>query len=616
MKKLLFTVALAALLPIAGRSTELTDGKSRNIVYIHGVKYHLHTVRGGETLADVARTYGVSVERIQQVNPSAADGLREEQTLKIPVSEAMSETSKPLTVKEEKRLKKSFLKHEVAQGETLYAISRRYHISVETLLEDNPEADPQHLAIGQELLIRKTEVGRTDDDTARAEMAEYGERLNDATVGEEFRYHVVQPKETIYGLSRLYGLSEEEFVALNGLEEGLKAGAIVKVPNPDFRSRAELAEEVFSTPEEPDTLAAAPVEEVVFHALRPSETLRTALLLPLTSEGRPNKNFTAFYQGFLLGLEDVKRSGYSVDLHLYDTQRNTERLALLLEEEPLREAHLIVGPIYADGIEPILHHAEQAGVPMVSPLADFSHLESDVLFQMAPTDEHKYDKLQPLLADPEYAITLIRTKNNDKEFEAEILEQLRGRTYRYHDYESVQGVENAERSDLTPLLQQHGKHLFFVLPDNEVDVDRILASLASAQTNLQARSLGSAEYMVVGSTRWNRYTNIDRTTFFKNRVILFSLLHAKRDSEAVKIFDSRYIRAFGTLPTLYAYRGYETAVIFCRGMFSEIEYDMEGRRYRPLQSTYTFRQEEGSRTHINQEWTRVNYNANFTITLE
>ena len=43
--------------------------------------------------------------------------------------------------------------------------------------------------------------------------------------------------------------------------------------------------------------------------------------------------------------------------------------------------------------------------------------------------------------------------------------------------------------------------------------------------------------------------------FFKDRVIFLTTYHAKRDTDAVRAFDGAYIRAFGTLPTLYSYRG-------------------------------------------------------------
>lgn len=104
--------------------------------------------------------------------------------------------------------------------------------------------------------------------------------------------------------------------------------------------------------------------------------------------------------------------------------------------------------------------------------------------------------------------------------------------------------------------------------------------------------------------------------FFKNRVIFFSTYHAKRDSETVRAFDDAYIRSFGALPTLFSYRGYDTAMIFAPAMYGDIEYDLEDRRYTPLQTTYRFGQNEGRENHLNRNWTRVNYNSDFTITIE
>ena len=100
------------------------------------------------------------------------------------------------------------------------------------------------------------------------------------------------------------------------------------------------------------------------------------------------------------------------------------------------------------------------------------------------------------------------------------------------------------------------------MADSEIDVDRILAGIASADTNLKARGRTVPRFVVLGNARWNRYNNIDRTMFFKNHVIFSSTYHAKRDAQIVRDFDSAYIRAFGTLPTLYAYRGYDAAMIF------------------------------------------------------
>ena len=97
---------------------------------------------------------------------------------------------------------------------------------------------------------------------------------------------------------------------------------------------------------------------------------------------------------------------------------------------------------------------------------------------------------------------------------------------------------------------------------------------------------------------------------------MISTYHAKRDSEVVRDFDSRYIETYGMLPSLYSYRGYDAAMIFVAGMRSDIEYRMLDKRYAPLQTEYKFRQTGEGGRYVNQEWMRVNYNSNYTITLE
>ena len=158
--------------------------------------------------------------------------------------------------------------------------------------------------------------------------------------------------------------------------------------------------------------------------------------------------------------------------------------------------------------------------------------------------------------------------------------------------------------------------MFIVLANNETDVDRILGTLASAKVAITERSESCADYVVLGTSRWSRFNNIDHTSYFNNNVVMISTYHAKRDSALVREFDSRYIESYKMLPSLYAYRGYDTAMIFCSGMRSDIEYKMLDKRYTPLQTGYKFFQTELGGKYINREWVRINYNNNYSITLE
>lgn len=587
-------------------------GKSATIVYINGAKYYIHTVQAGETLYGLSKTYGVGEKVILENNPSIARGLKTAENIKIPF---VADVPEP---KSDKKLRKTFDFHFVSKGETLYAISRQYEIPVKTLLEDNPNLDPLHMRLGERILIRRKQIGSEDEAGTKEQWEEYRQSLN--SVAEEgTAYHIVHPGETFYSLSRRFGITEAEFSALNGglKPADLKAGAMVKIPAPEAGQIPEGADSLQRQDSVPET--GQQVVQIDFRALRAGDPLDVALLLPLATGGEPNGNYLEFYQGFLLGLDSVKlKYGRSVNVDLYNTARDTARIREIVESDAFRKADLIVGPVYEEGLYPVIRFAEEKKIPVVSPLANIEGMNSDVLFQLAPDPAHKYDKVADLVG-PGKRVTLIATASTDREFEREMLALLEGRQYEryvFHNARSASGSGGNSPSDLTPLLENKDDNVFIILSDDEVEVDRILAALASADTNLTSRGRTAPRFTVLGNVRWNRYNNIDRTMFFKDRVVFISTYHAKRDAQAVTAFDSAYIRAFGTLPTLYSYRGYDSALIFAPAMYGEIEYDLEGRSYTPLQTTYRFGQPAGRSNHVNGNWTRVDYNKNFTITIQ
>ena len=586
-------------------------GKSATIVYINGAKYYIHTVQAGETLYGLSKTYGVGEKVILESNPSIARGLKAAENIKIPFVSDVPE------LKSDKKLRKTFDFHFVSKGETLYAISRQYEIPVKTMLDDNPNLDPLHMRLGERILIRRKQIGSEDEAGTQEQWEEYRQSLN-SVADAGTAYHIVRPGETFYSLSRRFGITEAELGALNdGLKPAdLKAGAMIKIPQPDGTVTAEAAD---SLRQESAVTKERQAVSVEFRALRRSEPLRVALLLPVATGGEANGNYLEFYQGFLLGLDSVKiRQGISVDVHLYNTARDTARIREIVErDEAFRQANLIVGPVYEEGLTPVIRFAEEREVPVVSPLAHIADHNSDVLFQLAPDPAHKYEKAGDLVGGDKH-VTLICTASTDKEFEREILTLLGDSEYsRYtYKYEHPSARSANSPSDLTPLLENGQDNLFVILSNNGVEVERILADLASADTSITSRGRTVPRFSVLGNPRWNRFGGIDRAFYFKDRVVFFSTYHAKRDSEVVKAFDSAYVRAFGALPTLYSYRGYDTAVIFAPAMYGDIEYDLEDRRYAPLQTVYRFGQGEGSQNHVNRNWMRVNYNSDFTITIE
>lgn len=621
-------------------------GREQTIVYINGAKYYVHTVKAGETLYSLSKMYGVEQNVITTHNPSAADGLKLDQTLKIPVKQEQ--------IVEKKRKKRDFEYHTIAAGETLYSISKRYGVSIDTILEDNSGIDPAHISIGTRLYIRRSEMGRTPEKQVQSEWEEYKNNLNSVTT-DGHTYYIVQGGDTLYSLCKRFGTDEQTLRSLNDLKEGLKAGALIKVPTGNTPLQT-------TTPSEPSALKrenrevhnslteiAEPKVDTLtlsednshprigFTPLHKNQTLKIALMLPMTRNGVANNSFTDFYRGFLLGLEQVKSNGRQVELTLYDTDVTPEGATAIVENEfSINPPRMIVGPVYENQLAAVANYCVNGErVPIISPLAVVSNPSnlSPGLFQMAPSPKYKYDKVKDLFAE-DRNVTLIYSENIDTEFEREILEQLKGRTYTTHKYEyehpsiiearekerqklREKGVEVPDEpispSDMSPLLQQEGNNTFVVLANTETETDRILTAIASANISLRAKTGKVAQFAVFGNPKWNRYNNIDRSILFQDNVVMLSSYNARRDNEQVYEFDRRFITEFGSLPTLFAYRGYDTAVIFGNELFND-DYNgqLSDKRYTPLMTPYKFTYEEG----VNSEWVRINYHKNYTITTE
>ncbi|MFI3265133.1 MAG: LysM peptidoglycan-binding domain-containing protein [Rikenellaceae bacterium] len=610
MKRLTFT----CLLTFCIVAMALAVTKSQVVVYINGQRYYIHTVESKETIYSIAKTYGVSEQTIIDLNSSE---LKAGENIKIPYE----------TTESEKKEKKSaiqslitFSKHKVKKGETLYSISRQYEISIETIMEDNPTVDPIALPEGHRLLIRKKAVGRTSEKVNQAEWKEYQADLNLTTEADGYQYHIVQHGETIYSLAKQGGVSESEFIELNSLNDGLKAGSIVKIPVKLSASIDEDDDDIYAEEDEIEI----EVEHIQLRSLRYNEKLKIALFLPLSIDGKANRQFADFYKGFEMGLAKVQEVwGRNIEVTLYNTERKLETVEQILQSEEFRGTNLIVGPVYEELLSPVIRYAEITHTPVVSPLASLKESRSNILFQMAPPAESRFEKVEQMLDNTKH-VTLIYTDQTDTQFEENIMAIMGDRPYDKHIYvyehpnvvaEKVAN-EEASTGDLSPFINNDKDNTIVVMASNETDVDRILSALSSAQINIVARGGRAPRYEVLGNSEWSRYKNIDRTIMFKNNVTLISSYQAKRDNEVVRKFDSDYIERHDAMPSLYTYRGFDTAMIFGEGIYSDMDYNLEGRSFTPLQSPYRFKVDPHTGIHTNIEWIRVNYKNNYTIIIE
>ena len=532
---------------------------AQEIIVIGGAKYAIHDVVKGETLYSLARRYGVTIDDIKGANDVLADGLKAGQRIKIPVE-----------VKEQPAM--DITTHKVAKRETLYSLAKKYGVTVEALQKANPEVK-KGLKVGQLLTI---------------------------------------PPQT-------------PTVQSNGTSTA------------DLTTASTQTESVKSTGEVSATeQSVASTEQVSFRTLKQGDRAEVALLLPLGSEERPSQNYLDFYRGFLVGLDSVRMAGHSVNLSLYNTAHDYNRVTEIISSGVLEKSDLIVGPVYEDELIPVATALQGKQIPIVSPLANLTQTANNSIFQMSPTPSSKLDKVRGMF-DGSKRVVIISAESIDKEFDAEVRSMLRDTSYvveHKYIYEHPSIIEKREKerekmraeglevdetpspSDMSPLLRGEEPTVVVITADNEIEVDRILAAIASANIALTARSQRVVPFVVYGNNRWNRYRNIDRAILFTNNVTMLSTYHARRSESKIKAFDRGYVEEFGALPSLYAYRGYDTAVLFVKALYGAMETGLEGVHSVPLLTPYIFETNEKTGVRINNQWVKVNYNSNFTVTTE
>lgn len=115
--------------------------------------------------------------------------------------------------------------HTVAKGDNPYNISKKYGMTTDELLKLNPKVKDGKIAIGDVLVVSKTAT------TTKQVTAEPVKAVSPKKVSKELGKIVLQPKQTIYGITKQYQISEAELRQLNPeLDSHMKIGDEVTLP--------------------------------------------------------------------------------------------------------------------------------------------------------------------------------------------------------------------------------------------------------------------------------------------------------------------------------------------------------------------------------------------------
>lgn len=220
--------------------------------------------------------------------------------------------------------------------------------------------------------------------------------------------HTVQAQETVYSISRKYGVSEEEIYKLNeGSQLGIRIGQQLRIPTakpttPDVKAPVQVAQSGTHIVAKGETLYSIShqyglsLSELL--ALNPSITgsqitegevlivkegakgqtpkrnpldgteehvVRVGIILPIAQTGQP-KRYLNFYEGMILAVEQMQRQGINMILQVEGAKDN-QALRSLINTGFAKDCDLLIGGDSEQSVSLLADYAAQRNMIYVSP---------------------------------------------------------------------------------------------------------------------------------------------------------------------------------------------------------------------------------------------------------
>lgn len=562
-----------------------------------------HTVEKGQGIYSIARMYGVAESEIISLNPGSESVIRVGQMLRIP-----------------KRKSDGLNFHTILSGETVYSLTRANRITEKDLYQANPGLEENGLKAGQTIVIpAPTVVEETQQKNDGDPVAAAREREKKSQYQ---AIHIVAKKETIYRISKKYGISQAEFLAANPQYRysKLQVGSTVVIPYPEGKKGN-------SHTEEPTVIEPNPQEPVAETTPAPTKTdllvsgnvrsvsvpriIEAALLMPFELDG-PNRQeqreMVEFYQGVLLAIDDMKRDGISVNLHVYDTGNESKSIVPILQNEKMKEMHVIFGPRHDNHINAVAEFSRENHIPLVLPInsnvdAVYSNpyvyqLNTPQSYQIADVCDNFFKEFR------KPKLIILGTGGETRNMFLDQLKQELGA--KGHPYVTVDAtsINNSLTERLSTELDSERQNIF-IISNNDVGKLSGLLPILQLVTRGKAREV---ETHLFGYPEYQMYASNHIEEFFEIDTWFYSWFYTNNQLPEAIRFNSDFRKAFGrqmmaSYPSFASY-GYDMAEFFLKAVSrygTEFSSHLDRINVKPVQMGFKFQRASNWGGFINRK---------------
>lgn len=565
--------------------------------------YFLHTITKGQSLYSIASMYNVTTGDIVKMNPGSEEKIKAGETLKIPQKGVGAE--QPLF-------------HTIQPGETLYKLTQRYGVTAQRICQANPGLSAENFRIGQVIAIpAKTEtnqkvVVQKEEKPAISTTTSTPLKPNCRDM------HKVERKETIFSISRLYGISEAELIAANPelRTEKLKKGKFLCIPYAK-ETKNEVQNNVPAIVPTDDQLFDESKKEV-----RRISTIKAAVMLPFMADGSGNRDEQArmveYYEGFLMAVDSLKEKGVSVDLHTYDTRNNASSIKSILEKSELKGMDIIFGPAYPDQVKPVADFAKKNNIRLVIPFTSKGNevFSNPAIYQINTPQSYLYSEVY------EHFIRKFTTANvvfldaadgdKDKvEFVKGLKEELKNKRIPFTELKGDNITPESLKSAMNRILD----NVFIPTSGTNVALIKLLPQLI-----VTSRDNPDYRMQLFGYPEWQTYTNDHLASFYELDTYFYSSFYTNNLFPAAVQFSSAYRKWYSkdminSFPK-YGMLGFDTGYFFLKGLSqygNNLEDKLNKVSVTPIQTGFKFERVNNWGGFINRKVFFVHFTKDFEL---
>lgn len=601
MKKIVLFILFAVFF------TAISDAQTpaHEKITTNGQTFYKYKVKSGEGLLAISRTFNVTVDDILKHNPIAGSRLKNGQELLIPIWEGLTASTVSATLTQTGQQppidQSRFFRHTTARGETLYGIAQMYNTSVDEIIRYNSGLT-ENIAEGQVIVVPQ--------------------QRSLSSTRENYCYHTILPKETLYSVSRTYSLKPEDLIAANtGLSvETFQIGKTIRIPLHQMRAdfipyeqntqnvthKVKRGETLYSISQaynvsvesvkkanpilveglKTDMELIVPVKvtrldenvhmrEIEANRLlglsdemRKTDVIRVGLLLPfLDKSGGQHLRLQEYYEGFLLAVDKMKKEGANIEMYVFEVGSRAKLESLLgtLEMESL---HLLIGGMTDDQISLISDFSKKHNIKYIIP---FSSKNSEVqnnnhIFQVNSPQSYFYSKASEVFMETFKNANVIIVNDRGRSDKAEFLSTLKADLKRRNIcYQELSLTLNLS-ADMLPLLQNDGENVIVPSTGDSGSLREIIAALTQVHQDRQGIIT-----RLFGYPEWQTYDTEMKKLFHQYGTYFYTSFYVDEQDVEIRQFEEHFKFWYGrdlinTYPK-YGMFGYDTGMFFLNAVY-------------------------------------------------